>query len=879
VVNTGTVSVDEIGAGTPPAPRKRGRGGLVTVAVVASLVVAMGLTALGLGAADHAMANYDAASWLWSSTRGEVSRVNGGTGRVDTRLQVPGAQSHTMQVTQTDQFLLLRDLNSGQVSALDLATLQVTATTPTTAGIGVSVALHEDAAFIIDAVQGVVRQLDPRTLQPVGEPVRYPPGIAGGTFDGAGRLWIALPGEGTISAVTPAPLTSGGGSGGTGGGLSPRQIRTIAVAAPSHDLALSALDDGVAVLDRTTNMLTTVHGDRQRTVTLDLAAPGTVAARTSGADVPVTVVDNRRVYVVNNDKVNEFRVPGDGPRLRPTVAWAGRFYCADDATGTVYVLDQDGKLVGTIPVKGANGPLELDVRENHLFINAPNSANARVVDDKHRVKVVDKYANDILGGDPPPPAPPPPPPRKPLVGPPGAPRNVTAAAGNAQVRVSWRPAAANGSAISKYVVEGDGKSWNVGANQRSLDVTGLVNGQTYRFSVHAVNGKGAGPKRTSNPVVPTAEVPDPPASVTAVANKDGSVTVKWPAANGQGRKIIKYAVTAVSAGASGPVGEATGTELKTRPGDLEYGSQYAFSVVAINERGAGSKSSPISQSVVPFTVPEAPTGLDAATVPDKKGTVRVAWAAPAQNGRPITKYVVSAGGRSQDVTGGTSTELSGFGDGQNVAITVRAVNEAGEGPQASTTARTVAAPTVKVTGSSADYTSVTISFTVDDGRGQATCAVSRSGGATVSGNCSSIRVTGLQPSTSYDFTVTATNAAGKGTAGRAQATDTLAGTAYCYTSSTDPAHAHWCDDQRNALELQTNPKTLYSGQVGKTDHGSRYDAVCRYDGGDEVYAYIYNHEKRSTTWIKIKAKGGQYYTPWAWFNLDGGDDPGMLPRC
>ena len=55
----------------------------------------------------------------------------------------------------------------------------------------------------------------------------------------------------------------------------------------------------------------------------------------------------------------------------------------------------------------------------------------------------------------------------------------------------------------------------MGANQRAVEVKGLTNGETYRFAVHAVNAKGDGPPRNSNPVTPTAAVPDPPASVTA----------------------------------------------------------------------------------------------------------------------------------------------------------------------------------------------------------------------------------------------------------------------------------------------------------------------------------------------------------------------------
>ena len=99
------------------------------------------LTVLGVGAADTAVANFDASSWLWSSTRGEVDRVNGVTARVDTRTKIKDAQNHEIQITQTDKYLVLRDLTTGQVSALDLTTLQVSAVMPTTPGLGVSVAL------------------------------------------------------------------------------------------------------------------------------------------------------------------------------------------------------------------------------------------------------------------------------------------------------------------------------------------------------------------------------------------------------------------------------------------------------------------------------------------------------------------------------------------------------------------------------------------------------------------------------------------------------------------------------------------------------------------------------------------------------------------
>ncbi|MFG1652486.1 fibronectin type III domain-containing protein [Micromonospora sp. NPDC049275] len=872
-------SIDDAERTDAPRSRSRLRGGLVTVGTVTALLAAMGLTVLGLGAADNAVANYDASSWLWSAARSELARVNGVTARVDTRTEVPGARRHPMQVAQTDRLLILRDLQTGQISSLDLATLQLTATTPTTPGLGVSVALHEDAAFVVDAVQGIVRQLDPRSLSPIGEPVRYPPGITGGTFDGEGRLWIAVPSEGTVSAVTAAKLPSAPASAApAGGGLSPERVETYDVADASHELVVSTLDDGVAVLDRTAGRLVRVQHGEVRPTPLTLPGPAAMPTRTSGPRVPVTVPAERRVLVVGDaGEERAFTVPGSGDRLSPAVAWADRFYCADEATGTIYSFDAGGQLVDTIKGR-ANGPLEMEVRENHLFINSPDSATARVVDDKHQVREVDKYANDVLGGDPPPAPPPPPPPKKPRVGKPSAPRSVTAAAGNAQARVSWRPAAANGAEIIKYVVQGADQRLEVGANQRSVEVKGLTNGETYRFAVHAVNAKGDGPARSSNPVTPTAAVPDAPTSVTAQERPDGTVVVKWPAANGQGNKIAKYAVTATSAGTNAPAGESTKTELVVPAGELEFGTQYAFTVVAVNDKGAGSAASPVSNTVVPYAAPGRPLDLQAGTVADQPGAVTVQWSPAEANGRPVTKYQVDVGGRTSEVTE-TRTTVTGLGNGQNVTVKVKAVNEAGAGPEATATARTVAAPQVTVTGSSSTATSATVTFTVDAGGGRATCSLSTSGEPAKAGACSSITMTGLTPGTKYTFTVTATNAAGRGTAQRAEDTLSLYGIATCRNGASGP-ESTYCDRDvsgRNGNEIFSVTRQDNDKQVGWAKPGTRLQAYCK-KSGEEVYAYIYNNDKRSTWWVQVDYKG-KNYIPWAWLNLEGGDNINVLPTC
>lgn len=868
--------------------RSRAKGGLVTLGTVVGLISAMAITLFGTGAADNAIASFDASSWLWSSNKGEVARVNGVTGRVDTRQKITDAQGHTLQVSQNDRYVILRDLNTGKVSVLDLASLQIGASTQTTPGVGVTVALHDDLAFVIDSVQGLVRQLDPATLNPVGQPLSFPPGLVGGTFDESGRLWVLVPSEGTAIAIKPIPVGSGRVGGGQGGGgqggdasATPSVFKNVAVADPSHDLALTILDNGVAVLDKTSPRLTTLRGDALKTVTLPLTGPGAMPTRTVGGDVPVTVVDDRHVYVVTGDRVVEFAVPGASPKLQPCVAWSGRLYCADDTSGSVYVLDAKGQLTNTFQIPNGGKGLELEVREDRLFINAPDASTARVVDEKHKVKSVDKYANNVVGGDPPP-VPPAPPPPKPVVGPPGAPTKVTAVAGNASARVTWGPAPANGAAIMKYVVEGGGAAREVSAGTRSVEIPGLTNGQEYRFSVHAVNAKGAGPKRTANPVIPTAEVPDPPASIAATANPDGTVAVTWPAANGQGRKIVRYAVTPVVAGGAGEVRETDATTLSVKAGnaatdDVKYGAQVAFRVVAVNEKGASSAPSPLSNSVVPFNRPDPPRGLTAVTTTSQRGGITVNWAVPEDNGSPITGYKVTANDQTQTVTG-TAVTLTGFADGATVKVAVKATNKAGDGKAAEATASTLRAPTITLGSPTGATNSITVPFTANAGGGTpARCVLAVTGGPTVQNACqagAALTAGGLWPGNTYAFSVTITNSAGMTAAATGSAaTPALFGATICSTPS-------YCGPNADNGGIWVYPRPTQSGTaVGDTFNGQRFQATCKATGDRSIDASPHGG-KTSNMWVRIKFPGAQdNYIPFAWFRLDNGDNLGQLPTC
>jgi hypothetical protein len=863
----------------------RKKGGLVTLATVVGLSIAIAATLFGKGAANHAVASFDASSWLFSNGKGEVARVNGVTGRVDTRTKITDAAGHTMQVSQSDRYVILRDLNTGKVSVLDLSSLALGAAMQTTPGLGVTVAVHDDVAFIIDAVQGQVRQLNPATLSPIGQTLSFPPGISGGTFDDSGRLWLLVPSEGTVVAIEPAKIPNAksvdlatanspapGGQGG-GAAASPTIIKTVDVADPSHDLVLSILDTGVAVLDKTATVLTTLRGTTLQKVTLALSGPGAMPSRTVGGDVPVTVVDDGHVYVVNGSKVSQFTVPGTNPKLQPCVAWNSRFYCTDDTSGTVYVIDKQGKLKQSFGVPNSGQPLELEAREDHLFINAPSGSTASVVDDHNNLKKVDKYANGVLGGDLPP-APPPPPPSKPPVGPPGAPAKVTATAGNATAHITWAAAPPNGAAIMKYVVEGDGQPpHEVGANQRALDVAGLTNGTEYRFTVYAVNAKGNGPKRSANPVVPTSQVPDAPPSVAATANADGSVAVTWPAANGQGHKITHYTVTTVTTAGEPKTFDTTTPSLTTKAGDLDYGTQVAFKVVAVNDIGASSVSSPLSPSVVPYNKPDPLKTFTVKANTKARGTVTASWAVPADNGAAITGYEATVNGTKKTLGNVTTADFNGFADNTAVTIAISAVNKAGPATPVTKSASTLAAPTVKLLANPAVATnSITVNFTADVGGGTPpTCTVAVSGGKSASNNCGdAIAVSsGIWPGNTYSFTLTVKNSAGMtATASGTTSTSALTGKVVC-------GDASYCGKGAagGGIWVYKAPHQVDADSVDDVFAPTSYEAICKVTG--EYVSASHWGGTDTDQWIKIKFPGTQQnYIPGAWFDVDTSKLPG-----
>jgi hypothetical protein len=865
------------------ARRLNVKGLLIAIGLPVVLVGALVATLLGTGAFSRESQGEDASLWLWTTPAGELARVNGLTAATDVRFELEDAAGNAVQVEQTDSHLLLREIATGKVSAIDLSTLELTGEAETSPGEGVRLALADEGAFIIDQTQGLVNQVDPSTLTAIGDPLQFPAGLTGGAFDSGGKLWIGVPREGTIVQIEPRDAGA-------------ETLGTEVVAEPRQELALTVLGDGVAVLNSTVKKMTTIRSDGRRSETdIELAGPAETADTSPGTIASVTVTDPPSVVTVNDEQTRTFDIAaGASNLLGASVEFHQRIYVPDGASGLVWVYDLDGNEIDRIEIDSANGPIELYHTGETLFANAVNTNAAVVVSSDGNARLAEKDRDDILGGDAPPEdesggdegdedgdeesAP--------EVGPPGAVTDLGGTVGDGLINLSWNAAPNNGSALTKYVVEGAGETWELSPSQRVLEVGDLENGTPYTFTVTAHNAEGAGDTATSPSITPSADVPDPVGSVEATANKDGTVTVTWDEANGQGNDVTGYQVEAIASGEQIVVGQANGTTLDVPAGSLDYGTSYVFQVTTLAGSAASAPSAQ-SNPATPFNVPDAPLDLLAQSSTSTAGTIDVSWSQPSHNGRDIQKYIVRAGTQTKEVTGGTEASLSGFGTNEQVSVSVTAVNEAGESEPAQTTSNTMSMPSVQISGHSSNASSITLHLTYDDGGGTAECTLLRDGTVHVaSGSCDNLTQGGLKASTEHTYTVEIANPAGSATSGSYTASTSVINGEVYFGCDVDVNNSY-CDSV-NGVGIY--PSASQSGNsLGTTNTGDRYKAYCWTTGdksipprGTEDGKDVDYHPGKdaSNKWVKIDYASNAYI-PFIWINIDGvgKNSTGDLPEC
>ncbi|GAA2175481.1 hypothetical protein GCM10009784_18010 [Arthrobacter parietis] len=271
---------------------------------------------------------------------------------------------------------------------------------------------------------------------------------------------------------------------------------------------------------------------------------------------------------------------------------------------------------------------------------------------------------------------------------PGVPEIAAGVAGDRSATVEW---GAPVSPVTTYEVRAvDANGAPVGAlrqvpgNETSTVMTGLTNGQAYRFQVRASNELGTSAFSPLSAAVVPDIVPNAPTNVTGVAG-NGIATLSWstPAANA-GTAITGYKVQVLAGETLVQTISLTGTATTTEVTGLANGTAYSFKVLGVNAHGEGAASA-ASAAVTPRSVPGTPV-LGEVTAAD--GSVTVRWSAPdTDGGSAITGYAVQVLGADGQPVGAprtagataTSLEITGLANETAYRFQVRAVNALGAG--------------------------------------------------------------------------------------------------------------------------------------------------------------------------------------------------------
>ena len=306
--------------------------------------------------------------------------------------------------------------------------------------------------------------------------------------------------------------------------------------------------------------------------------------------------------------------------------------------------------------------------------------------------------------------------------------------------------------------------------------------------------------------------PDAPTGLGADTAGDGEIALSWTAPVNTG--TINTVATAITGyeyrqQAAG-VWSDWNTIPTSAPGQanaasytvtgLTNGTAYTFEVRAVSAAGKGAASVSDSETPValPATVPDAPTGLTAATAGD--GEIALSWTAPVNTGTAaITgyEYRQQAAGLWSDwntiptsapgQANAASYTVTGLTNGTAYTFEVRAVSAAGKGVASASASETPVAPPATapdaptgLTAATAGDGEVALSWMAADDGGDAiirheyqqkaasdagfgawlVIADSAPGGA----NDDSFTVTGLTNGTAYTFAVRAVNAIGNSAA-------------------------------------------------------------------------------------------------------------------
>ena len=286
---------------------------------------------------------------------------------------------------------------------------------------------------------------------------------------------------------------------------------------------------------------------------------------------------------------------------------------------------------------------------------------------------------------------------------PSKPGGLTVETAHQSLKVSWRAADGNGSAITGYEVEyrkqnADNtwpSTWTSHDHydtSTSTTIDNLTNGSAYQVRVQATTSNGKSGWTSAVTGTPKA-VPDAPDAPTLTSG-DRKIDLSWSApTNNNGSAVTDYDVQYRKQNSNGTwptswsTKSHTGTTTSSSITGLTNGGTYQVRVRAENANGDGPWST--AATATPAGKPSKPSTPTVTSGGSQK--LAVSWSVPSDNGSAITGYNVEYCTSTDDCTDDsnwtdtghsgttTSTTIDGLTNGTAYKIRVRATNNVGSG--------------------------------------------------------------------------------------------------------------------------------------------------------------------------------------------------------
>jgi chitodextrinase len=324
-----------------------------------------------------------------------------------------------------------------------------------------------------------------------------------------------------------------------------------------------------------------------------------------------------------------------------------------------------------------------------------------------------------------------------------------------QISLTWTAASDPQTGVSEYVVYRGGSEIGRTSGLTYQD-NGLTSDSQYSYEVAAVNGQqlegaAAGPVQVRTLTDP---IPDPPRQLSASAVSATAIDVSWTAPVDDGN-VSSYKVYRNGS----PVGTSTGTSY--RDTGLASYTTYEYRVTSVSGDGDESPmSNAASARTLDGTPPTAPGNLAGAGI--SQSQISLTWTAASDPETGIAQYVVYRDGSEIARTVALSYEDGGLETDQPYDYAVSAINgQQVEGSRADpievrTLSNEAPDPPTGLSATALDEGSVDLAWNTHPDEANLDGYRVYRDGAFVAGTAeTAYRDTGLDPFTTYVYTVTA----------------------------------------------------------------------------------------------------------------------------